>query len=62
MKSFLNYFLSKMILLTILQNLFKYFVSHITVIHRKDTFLYYRKNQISFYEILFRRQGKSNNK
>ena len=29
------------------QNLFKYFVSHITVIPRNDLFLYYRKNQIS---------------
>ena len=32
----------------------QYFVSHIAVIiPRKDTFLYYRKNKISFYETLF---------
>ena len=41
------------------KHLFKSFVSQITVIPRKDTFLYYRKNQISFYEILFLRQSKS---
>ena len=29
------------------RNLFKYFVSHITVIPRNDTFLYHRTNQIS---------------
>ena len=32
----------------------QYFVSHIAVIiPRKDTFLYYRKNKIYFYETLF---------
>ena len=52
MKSFLNYFASKMILLNILQNatiyFFKYFVLHITVIPQNDTYLYHRTNQISF--------------
>ena len=43
-------------------NLFKNFVSYITVIPRKDTFLYYRKSQISFYEILFWCQSKSSSK
>ena len=51
MKSFWNYFASKMVLLDILQNvtiyLFKYFVSHIMIILRNDTFLYSRINQIS---------------
>ena len=40
-----------MIFLNILQNvaiiLFKYFVSHIMVIHRADTLLYHTSNQIS---------------
>ena len=35
------------------RNLFKYFVSHITVIPQKDTLLYYRKNQISFFPFSF---------
>ena len=51
MKSFLNYFALKIIFLNILQNvsvyLFKYCGSHITIISRNDTFLYYRINQIS---------------
>ena len=51
MKSFLNYFVSKMILLNIYVNfaffLLKYFVLHIIVIPRNETFLYYRTNQIS---------------
>ena len=38
--------------------LFKYFVSHNTVIPQNDTFLYYRTNQISsvmvYYEIFLR--------
>ena len=38
-------------MLNILQSvaiyLFKYFVSHISVIPRTDTFLYYKTNQIS---------------
>ena len=63
MKSFLNYFTSKMIvqLLCKCHNLCKYFVSQNTVIPRNDTFLYYETNQISikrmrkFYEIFFLR-------
>ena len=53
-----------MILPKVLQNVavYLYFVSHITVIPRRDAFLYYRKNQISFYEVLFWRQSKSNGK
>ena len=52
MKIFLNYLASKMILLQILQNVnnllkFTYFVSQVTVIAQNDTFLYYKKNQIS---------------
>ena len=49
MKSFLNYFTSKMIvqLLCKCHDLCKYFVSHSTVIPRNDTFLYYETNQIS---------------
>ena len=57
MKIFLNYFSSKMILLNILQNfaiyLFKYFVSHIMITSRNDTFLYYRINQISLCCIVY---------
>ena len=48
--------LSKMILLNILENvaiyLCKYFVSHIMVIPWNDTFLYYRKNQVSLWCII----------
>ena len=50
MKSFLDYFASKMILPNILQNgnlLFKHFVLYIMMISRNDTFLYHRTNQIS---------------
>ena len=51
MKSFSNYFVSKMVLLNILRNvgiyLFKYFVSYITVILRNDASPYYRSNQVS---------------
>ena len=51
MKSFSNYFASKMVLLNILRNvgiyLFKYFVSYITVILRNDAFPCYRTNQVS---------------
>ena len=47
----MNYFASKMIFLNILQNvtiiLFEYFVLHITIIHRNDTFLNHTTNQIS---------------
>ena len=50
MKSFLNYFASKMTLLNILQNvvmyLFKYFVLRVMVILQNDTFPYYKTNQI----------------
>ena len=49
MKSFLDYFASKMILPNILQNgnlLFKHFVLYIMMISRNDTFLYHRTNQI----------------
>ena len=54
-----------MILLKILQNVAVYLnilFRTLIVIPRKDTFLYYRKNQISFYEVLFWRQSKSNGK
>ena len=53
-----------MILLKILQNVAVYLniLFHTLIIPRKDTFLYYRKNQISFYEVLFWRQSKSNGK
>ena len=48
--------LSKMILQNILENvaiyLCKYFVSHIMVIPWNDTFLYYRKNQVSLWCII----------
>ena len=51
MKSFLNYFALKMILLNIFKNvlyLLKYFIMHIiTIIPQNDTFLYNR----SFYSI-----------
>ena len=53
-----------MILLKILQNVAVYLnilFRTLIVIPRKDTFLY-RKNQISFYEVLFWRQSKSNGK
>ena len=47
-KGFLNYFSLKMILLNLLQvvaiDLFKYLVSHITIIPRNDKFLYNMKN------------------
>ena len=46
----------------LIKNLFKYFVLQITVIPQKNTFPYYWKNQISFYEILFWCQRKSNSK
>ena len=50
-KSLLNYFASRMILLNILQDvviyLFKYFVSHIMVIPQNDTLLCYKQNQMS---------------
>ena len=42
--------------------LFKYIVLYITVFPRKDAFLYYRKNQISFYKIFFWCHSKSNSK
>ena len=49
-----------MILRKVLQNVAVYL--YFTVIPRRDAFLYYRKNQISFYEVLFWRQSKSNGK
>ena len=56
MKSY--YFALKMLLLGIVQNvavyLFKYFVLPITVIPRNDTFIYYRKNQISLSCLILR--------
>ena len=57
MKSFLNPFASKMIALNILQDVeiyLKYFVLHIMVIPRNDTYLYYRSYQISLCCIILR--------
>ena len=57
-KSLLNYFASRMILLNILQDvviyLFKYFVSHIVVIPQNDTLLCYKQNQMSLCYIILR--------
>ena len=57
-ENFLNYFASKMIWLNLLQNvalyLLKYFILHITLIPRNDTFLYYWTNQICFCCIILR--------
>ena len=47
----LNYFALKMFLQIVFHNvaiyLFKYFVSHVTVIPQNDAFLYLRTNRIS---------------
>ena len=62
MKNFLNYFALKIILLNILQNVTIHLniLFDTLVIPRNDIFLYYRINQISFDEILFWCQSKSN--
>ena len=62
-KSFLNYFASKMIFINISQNvtiyLFKYFVSHIMLIPRSNTFLYYSTNQVSLGCIILRNASQT---
>ena len=62
MKNFLNYFALKIILPNILQNVTIHLniLFDTLVIPRNDIFLYYRINQISFDEILFWCQSKSN--